>query len=220
MSSRIPTHDDDAIAPTHLDRRVRKSQQALKEAFISLTLENGYDAVTVEDIAERADVARATFYAHYDDKEQLLTALFQELTVELTLRLTNVEGGPIENLRINIIRDLYAHAAQFRDLYLVCLRGAGNGQARSAYSDVIASRAEVLFADRVRFEKRDSEVSLHTLSRAFAGAHVSLLEEWLEVGDFSNLDAAVLTQMELITKGFAWALHIAPDEVDAAFPKS
>jgi len=51
----------------------------LKEAFIALVLERGYDQVSVEDITSRADVARATFYAHYARKEDLLTAVFSEL---------------------------------------------------------------------------------------------------------------------------------------------
>ncbi len=201
------------------DRRVRKSQRALREAFVALVLEHGYDSVTVEDIAERADVARATFYAHFDDKEQMLTSLFEELTAELAERLTKVEGAP-EAVRTYIVRELYAHAALFRDLYLVCLRGAGNGRARAAYCDVIASRAEAVFAERVRTTGHEPGVPLPILGRAFAGAHVSLLEDWLETGDLSNLDSMVSMQMTLLTRGFAWALGMLPDAFTSALPEA
>jgi AcrR family transcriptional regulator len=193
------------------DRRVRKSQRALREAFISLVLERGYDSVTIEDIAERADVARATFYAHFEDKEQLLTSLFEELTEELALRLTAVQGAP-ETIRTYIVMELYAQAAEFRDLYLVCLRGAGNGRARAAYLDIIASRAEVVFAERLRSAGHEPGVPLAVMARAFAGAHVTLLQDWLESGDVSNIDSAVNVQMTLLTNGFAWALGMLPDE--------
>ena len=54
------------------DRRVKRTQRLLAEALISLTLEKGYFAVSIRDITERADVAYATFFRHYDDKEALL----------------------------------------------------------------------------------------------------------------------------------------------------
>ncbi len=193
------------------DRRVRKSQHAIREAFVGLVLERGYDSVTIEDIAERADVARATFYAHFEDKEQLLTSLFQDLTTELTLRLTAVEGAP-ETIRTYIVKELYVQAAQFRDLYLVCLRGAGNGRARAAYLDIIASRAEVVFAERLRATGHQPGAPLPFLARAFAGAHVTLLQDWLEAGDMSSIDVAVNTQMTVLTNGFAWALGMLPEE--------
>ena len=55
-----------------LDRRVKRTQRLLAEALISLTLEKGYDAVSIRDITERADVAYATFFRHHEDKEALL----------------------------------------------------------------------------------------------------------------------------------------------------
>src|SRR5205809_797707 len=47
------------------DRRVRRTQQLLAEALIALTLEKGYEAVTIRDITKRADVGYATFFRHY-----------------------------------------------------------------------------------------------------------------------------------------------------------
>jgi AcrR family transcriptional regulator len=218
MSSRASTNEEQGFEEPHKDRRVRKSQQALKEAFIALVLESGYEAVTIEDIAQRADVARATFYAHFEDKEQLLTTLFHELTSELAQQLTDVEGVP-ERMRLYILQALYEHAAEYRDLYLVCLRGAGDGRARAAYFDVIESGAERIFAIRVNAAENPPPVPLRVIARAFAGAHVALLEDWLEVGDLSNIESTVRTQMELLSKGLAWALSMSPEELVASFPE-
>ncbi len=54
------------------DRRVRRTQQLLAKALIALTLEKGYEAVSIRDITERADVGYATFFRHYRDKDTLL----------------------------------------------------------------------------------------------------------------------------------------------------
>jgi AcrR family transcriptional regulator len=54
------------------DRRTRRTRQILRDAFLSLLKEKRYEDISVQDIIERADVARSTFYAHYIDKEDLL----------------------------------------------------------------------------------------------------------------------------------------------------
>lgn len=55
------------------DRRSRKTRQGLRHALLILLKEKRYEEISVQDIIERADVARSTFYAHYVDKDDLLT---------------------------------------------------------------------------------------------------------------------------------------------------
>lgn len=54
-----------------LDPRIKRTQHALQVAFEALLREQGYAATTVSDITTRADINRATFYAHYADKSEL-----------------------------------------------------------------------------------------------------------------------------------------------------
>jgi AcrR family transcriptional regulator len=65
------------------DRRVRRTQQALAHAVIALTLEKGYDAITIRDITDWADVGYATFFRHYKDKEALLHDVLDVVLTEL-----------------------------------------------------------------------------------------------------------------------------------------
>lgn len=67
------------MEPATQDRRVRKTKARIFEALIQLMMEKGYDRVTVQNIIDRADVGRSTFYAHYRDKEALLQSGFEEL---------------------------------------------------------------------------------------------------------------------------------------------
>src|SRR6266700_6427450 len=69
------------------DRRVRRTQQLLAEALIALTLEKGYETVTIRDITKRADVGYATFFRHYRDKDELLKDVLDVVLAELTARL-------------------------------------------------------------------------------------------------------------------------------------
>jgi len=54
------------------DRRTRKTRQILRSALLALLKEKRYEDISVQDIIERADVARSTFYVHYVDKDDLL----------------------------------------------------------------------------------------------------------------------------------------------------
>ena len=65
------------------DRRVRRTQHLLAKALIALTLEKGYEAVTIRDITERADVGYTTFFRHYRDKDDLLKDVMHVVLTEL-----------------------------------------------------------------------------------------------------------------------------------------
>src|SRR5690349_4895375 len=80
------------------DRRVRRTQQLLAKALIALTLEKGYEAVTIRDITERADVGYATFFRHYRDKEELLHEVLDIALEELggLLPLASPSADPTE----------------------------------------------------------------------------------------------------------------------------
>jgi len=69
------------------DRRIRRTQNLLAKALIALTLEKGYEAVTIRDITQRADVAYATFFRHYHDKDALLEDVLEVVLEELVALL-------------------------------------------------------------------------------------------------------------------------------------
>lgn len=56
----------------HQDLRIRRTRKALWDALIDLVVEKGLHAVTITDVTRRAMVNRSTFYAHFEDKEDLL----------------------------------------------------------------------------------------------------------------------------------------------------
>ncbi|MET0414499.1 MAG: TetR/AcrR family transcriptional regulator [Actinoplanes sp.] len=62
-----------------VDRRVRRTRELLRGALLNAIIEKGYERVTVQDIIDRADVGRSTFYAHFRDKEDLLFYGLEEL---------------------------------------------------------------------------------------------------------------------------------------------
>ena len=79
------------------DRRIERSQQLLRSALLSLIQEKGFEALTVQEIIDRANVGRATFYAHFENKEDLLLSGFEAFRASLKQRqaeaLTRVGAG-------------------------------------------------------------------------------------------------------------------------------
>ena len=72
------------------DRRVRRTRRALRKALNDLMEEKGYDQVTIEDLTERADIGRTTFYLHYSAKQDLLLEQFGEMIDQLVAQLSQI----------------------------------------------------------------------------------------------------------------------------------
>src|SRR5215216_3796516 len=87
-----------------LDPRVKRTRQLLEQAFLDVASKKGFQAVSVQDITERAGVNRATFYAHFPDKYALLDySIRQGFRQELEKRMLNVCTFSMDNLRALII---------------------------------------------------------------------------------------------------------------------
>lgn len=78
-----------------MDRRILKSQKAIKQAVIELMNEKEFDKVTMQEISDRANVNRKTIYLHYKDKYDLMDTLIEEHINELR-EICNLEASSTE----------------------------------------------------------------------------------------------------------------------------
>jgi AcrR family transcriptional regulator len=76
----------------YADRRVARTRDLLEQALLSLIKEKPFDSISVQDIIDRANVGRATFYLHFKNKEDLLGSGFAGLQSELREYQKNVRG--------------------------------------------------------------------------------------------------------------------------------
>ncbi len=103
------------------DRRVRRTKQRLNDALESLIIEKGYDKITVQDLIDRADVGRSTFYAHYETKDDLLLS-WTQLAADMELHMAQEQtdaGSIMPSLA------LFRHLAEHHHLYKAMLGSRG-----------------------------------------------------------------------------------------------
>jgi AcrR family transcriptional regulator len=100
------------------DRRVQRTQQLLRAALLSLIEEKGFEVLTVQEIIDRANVGRATFYAHFDSMEDLLISGFDGLRLALKdlQKQARSRGGSDERL-FSFSHEIFAHIAEYRKAF-------------------------------------------------------------------------------------------------------
>ena len=101
------------------DRRVQRTQHLLREALFSLIQEKGFEALSVQDIIDRANIGRATFYAHFDNKEDLLLSGFDALRASLRERQREARshGSGLEKVAFAFSYDMLVHINEHRHLF-------------------------------------------------------------------------------------------------------
>jgi AcrR family transcriptional regulator len=105
-------------SPRLPDRRVQRTHRLLSEALIALMVERGYEALTVQDILDRANIGRSTFYMHYRSKEELLISGIESLRrglQEVQRRISASNRGSESALAFT--EALFDHVSRHRDLY-------------------------------------------------------------------------------------------------------
>lgn len=166
-----------------------RTRRLLRDAFFALILEKGYESVTVEEITNRADLGRTTFYLHYHDKEDLLMESIGELVDDLILQMTALplllwggESVGAGGLAAPAISLPFQHVARNADLYRIILRGEGTYSATRRLREIIIQAAGELiqvFVDRERLSL-NPQLPMEVFLNYLAGSWLALIGWWLE----------------------------------------
>jgi AcrR family transcriptional regulator len=186
---------------TQPDRRIRRTRKALQEALVGLIVERGYEKVTVQDLLDRADVGRSTFYAHYRDKESLFAACFDDLRADLERELDAMTVGapPADPLRP--VGVLFAHAHRHQRVYqAVCGRTGDTVGTRQLHELILGALRGHLTAAGIR-------LPVEVVAEFYASALVGLLVWWVRQGFlYGPVETARMCQ-EMIAPGVMAVLN-------------
>lgn len=155
------------------DLRVRRTRKMLQQAFIDLVLERGFEAITVNMLAERAMINRATFYRHYADKYELAEKVYLDLTGDYMASVQALESNdPLEGWVL-----LFEHVAKYADFYLALLSGIPHFQER--VRDQIEAQLHQIFS-HMGLEEARLSMPLPLTLRYLAAAQMGVVQWWLE----------------------------------------
>jgi AcrR family transcriptional regulator len=163
-----------------IDRRKLRTRKALQKSLISLILEKGYDAVSVSEVTDRADLGRATFYLHFKDKDDLLVETINAIVQDFIKKISPFPILPLDRDHDVIIRQVFEFAQQNSDLFRVILRGHGMYTATLRLQSVIAGFIYTAVKNMLAEQGRHPEVPLEILSNFYAGALLNTIYWWLE----------------------------------------
>jgi AcrR family transcriptional regulator len=168
-----------------VDRRVARTRVALRDALHNLIHEKGYDAITVEEISQRADVGRATFYKHYKDKEDLLLEQFSELARDRVQLLAEIPltGWDSEfNPPYIPLLFIFQNSAENAPLYRVVLHGEGAARVTARLRAIIHEALDAMVQSQgdTAELKLSTTVPIDFLASYLAGALIGSITWWLD----------------------------------------
>lgn len=183
------------------ERRRLQTRNLLIQTALQLVLEKGYDAFSIQDITDRADLGRGTFYIHFKNKEDVFWTAFRELIQELEQTAHKELDRRMPQVEYYGLLNIYRHAAKNCDLYRVMLGRLGSSILTSHAQDLLA---EVFLRDiRSTPEPPDIDFNLpqEIEAQMLTGMITRLLFWWLETpNDYSAEQIASITYKALYRK--------------------
>ena len=164
------------------DRRIRRTHKSLHDSLISLVLEKNYDSITVQEILDRADVGRATFYSHFKSKDELLISGAHGLHNTLNSAVQGERSSSESHaVIIGFSRAMFEHASEYREVYHALLHTQGWPVFRQRLEQILDEiiRRECK-AEIQKLRKPDSDVPVDLFILYRRAAFFSVLTWWLD----------------------------------------
>ena len=158
------------------DRRVSRTRRSLSDALVGLILEKRFDAITVQELIDRADVGRATFYAHYRDKEDLFLSGWKRVLDGFVAHIEWERAGAGNFVPV---RWLFAHLRDSQPFYRALARSRKTDWLFETGRAHLAESIEGSLSARLAGRPQPS-VPAAVLANYLAAEVFALLRWWLE----------------------------------------
>ncbi|WP_248928897.1 TetR/AcrR family transcriptional regulator [Paenibacillus hamazuiensis] len=158
-----------------VDRRIIKTQEAIKKAVIELMSEKNFDEITIQDISDKADISRKTVYLHYTDKFDLLDKLMEEYIDRLrkiSETACEMEWVPATQVCFEYLESNYLFFST-----MLANKGAPYFRTRFLEYQIEAFKNELR-----KTNESNNTVSEEIMVHFVASAYVGVVEWWLTNG--------------------------------------
>ncbi|MBI4789044.1 MAG: TetR/AcrR family transcriptional regulator [Chloroflexi bacterium] len=164
-----------------MDRRVQRTRQLLGAALLALIVEKGYAAITVQDILDRANLGRSTFYAHFRDKDDLLAGEFEhfkELFEQFDAQ-PPAEGQRRRSGECSLSLAFFRHAGEQHRLYKAMVGKSGGETVRKLLYQYISGLMKSHLEQSIP-DDENMAVPREVVVHYFISSFLALLTYWLD----------------------------------------
>jgi AcrR family transcriptional regulator len=164
----------------HLDRRVQRTRKSLQDSLLALILEEGYDEISIQDITEKANLGRATFYLHFKDKDELLLEVMNQLILDFMEQAPQLTEAQWRLEDTKTIVKLFDFAAAHYDLYRILTIGSGGITASRQLHHSIAEN--IMGFIQAELDTLDAQPVLPVdfIANHFSGSLLATIYWWLD----------------------------------------
>jgi AcrR family transcriptional regulator len=194
------------------DRRTGATRRLLRRALLELIQERGYNEITVEDITNRADRGRTTFYLHYRDKDALLVESLEATAENLRQQVEQLAASTsgADKLNNNPLRLVFNYLYENRALYQTILKGEGNYLVSSRIREFTSEAARSYFRSHMSdYAAEPPEIPGDLVAGYFASALVGYINYWLDRDLPLDGDQAADLFMKLFFRGASRILKLS-----------
>ncbi len=181
-------------SPSRHERRRLQTRKLLIHSALQLVLEKGYDAISIQDITDRADLGRGTFYIHFKDKEEVVWTAFQELFQGLEQEAHQQLDRSMPQVEYYGLLNIFRHAEKNRDLYRVMFGRQGSAMLTGRAQDFLAQAFLYDIRNAPQPPELDFNIPEEIEAQILTGVISRLLFWWLETAnDYTSEQMATLT---------------------------
>lgn len=184
----------------HPDKRVKRTKEKFKEVLLALMEEKSFHDITITEIVKTADFNRGTFYAHYEQKEDLL----DEIIEDMFQKMTEAHRKPYLNLSVVDFNELHPNSILLFDHFLENKRFYKlmlSPNTNYHFREKMTKRLDKLFKEDFEFviSEIDPNIDIELFSTYRIHGIIGLILEWIE-NDFSKSPSYMSEQLIHIMK--------------------
>ena len=199
------------------DRRTRKTRQLLRSTLLGLLKEKRYEDISVQDIIERADVARSTFYTHYVDKDDLLTGqhgVFAENLGEHIQAHSQREddGSASSPGTMFSVRTWFYHVQAQGPILKLIAKDSALDLAMKTLHRIVQRSVEESLQAHLQAEK-DIDIPASVLVDYVTGSLMILIQWWFKQGMTKTPEQMDALFQQLVIPGVSSVFHKTTNEI-------
>ncbi|MDT2866007.1 TetR/AcrR family transcriptional regulator [Vagococcus carniphilus] len=193
------------------DLRVIRTKKMIVDAFLTLVDQKGYEAITIQDIADKAMINRATFYAHFKDKPDLYDFVMEFAISNLSVILDADKFNKSQFIHIKSIEktltEVFVLIKEKQNFFKILTEGSSSELFRKKIAEVLSTMYEETFS-KLRITENEIEVPISFIIEYMTSIFIGTVHWWVTTdSDFEPSHMARLV-IKLVGNGHLTVLGI------------